>query len=59
MAVCQTCNRFDTVNLDPYGRELPLLNPLEQEVASFHKRGECVAVDPPGINYNSAANLGM
>jgi hypothetical protein len=49
---------LETVNADPFKRPLPLLNPTRAEVVDYHRRGECVTVDPPGIDYSHPANYG-
>jgi hypothetical protein len=58
MNTCKHCGALEMVNGDPYNRPLPLLNPTRAEVVNYHRRGECVTVDPPGINYNNPANRG-
>lgn len=56
--ICSSCGALETVNADPYKRPLPLLNPTRAAVVDYHRRGECVTVDPPGIDYRHPANYG-
>lgn len=58
MSICKSCGAFESVNADPWKRPLPLLNPTRKEVVAYHRAGECVTMDPPGIDYNHPANWG-